>query len=452
MRLPRPVQEISRVFHESRYEVYLVGGTVRDRLLKKKTEKNDYDLATDAHPEEVMKLFRRVIPTGITHGTVTVLFNGCSFEVTTYREESTYLDHRHPDEVTYSTSILDDLKRRDFTINAMAVNGITGELIDAHGGMKDLKKRIIRAIGDPEERFGEDALRMLRGCRFASQLGFEIEEKTFHAAARSAHTITRVSAERVRDELHGIIGSPKPSVGLEYIRSIGLMDYIIPELLEGLGVEQKGNHRYDVYYHSIYSCDGAPQSSALLRWAALLHDIGKPAVRERDELGIYTFHRHEQVSSQMADRVLRRLCFSNQEREHILHLIHLHMFHYTPDWSDAAVRRFINQAGPDSIEDLFRLRAADQYGTFGAHLRRDGNDELRSRIEKIRSEQDALSLKDLCVNGKDLMDELSIAPGKEIGTVLNALLEAVLDDPKLNDRETLLEIGKKFYEEYLLGK
>jgi len=450
MHVPSPVKAVSKVFHAHGYEVYLVGGSVRDRLLKRKNGKEDYDLATSASPRQVQGMFSRVIPTGIDHGTVTVLFQGAQFEVTTFRTETTYSDRRRPDSVAYTGSLHEDLSRRDFTINALAVNGITGELTDTQGGMEDLKRRILRSIGDPRQRFQEDALRMLRGCRFSAQLEFTLEEETLEAMRELAHTIAWVSAERMRDELQAMLTSRLPSIGLEYMRSTGVMEHILPELLQGLGVEQKGDHRYDVYYHSVYTCDGAPREHPLLRWAALLHDIGKPACRQTDENGIYTFHRHEQVSAEMADCILRRLCFSNRDREKVVHLISKHMYHYTPQWSDAAVRRFLRQVGQEHLDDLFRLRMADQYGTFGRVLRRDLSSELRRRIESVLAQQDALTIRDLAVDGNDLMRELSLRPGKEIGVLLHVLLEAVLDDPQLNEPARLLEIARSYYREHLM--
>ncbi len=450
--VPSIVQSISRVFSEAGYEVYLVGGAVRDRLLRRKEGKQDYDLATNAHPKDVQSLFRRVIPTGIDHGTVTVFYRGVSFEVTTFRSDGTYLDHRRPDDVQFSNSIHEDLKRRDFTMNALALHGVTGQLVDDHGGRDDIKGRVIRAIGDPIHRFEEDALRMLRACRFASQLGFTLEEATLEGITRCAGLIAFVSPERIKDELDGLLSSAIPSTGLELMRTTGLMEQILPELLAGVDVEQKGNHRFDVYRHCLLSCDGAPREHLLLRWAALLHDIGKPESMGSDELGITTFHRHEQISSAQAEKLMRRFCFSNRDREYILHLIRNHMYHYTPEWSDAAVRRFIAQVGYDALEDLFILRRADQYGTFGSHTKHDSNRELRQRIDTIRGQQDALTIKDLAVNGKDLMEELHLKPGRVIGVLLEQLLESVLDDPAMNNRAQLLEVAKRYYEMHLTGE
>jgi len=449
MRLPSVVKEISRIFGKHGYELYLVGGTVRDRILKRNTDKLDFDLATNASPKDVMKMFRRVIPTGIDHGTVTVLFRRCSFEITTFRTESAYSDHRHPDDVAFASTIYEDISRRDFTINSLAVNAFTGELLDTQNGLADLKSKTIRCIGDAKTRFSEDALRMLRGCRFASQLQFQIEPDTFSAMQDQAKLIRSVSAERIKDELNGILSSDTPSAGLEYMRSGGLMEHIIPELLEGRGVSQEGNQRYDVYYHSIYSCDGAGRDNLNLRWAALLHDIGKPAAKAEDAFGNIIFHGHEKMSCDTAGTILSRLRFANRDKDRILRLISLHMFNYTDAWSDSAVRRFLAQAGYDLVEDLFKLRYADQYGTFGHHLRYDSLLNFKKRIEEVKQQHSALSVRDLAVDGNDLMKDLSLQPGKHIGILLNALLEAVLDDPELNQRETLLTIARSYYQEYL---
>lgn len=445
--VPSAVKQLSRIFHDKGHELYVVGGAVRDYLLGRK-QPGDCDLATSALPQEVMSMFSGVIPTGIDHGTVTLIYRKQHFEITTFRTEDGYDDHRRPDGVTFVGSIAEDLSRRDFTINAMAADAATGRITDLYGGRKDLKRRVIRAIGRPEDRFNEDALRMLRACRFASQLSFTIEEATLEAARTHAGLIMHVSHERIKDELLGILASEKPSEGLEYMRKTGLMEHVLPELLEGRGVTQKGMHRGDVYTHLIASCDGAPQDNPIVRCAALFHDIGKPRSMDEDELGIPTFYRHEQISEEMADSILRRLKFSNRDRERILHLIRHHMFHYTPEWTDAAVRRFLAKVGTDSLGDLFSLRLADHYGTTGTYPRKL-DDSFERHISKVLEAQHAFTVGDLAVSGNDIMEELGLGPGKHIGTILNALLETVLDDPDMNTRDRLLTVAREFYASYL---
>ena len=445
--IPSEVKQISRVFRSRGHELYVVGGAVRDYLLGRKPE-GDCDLATSARPDEVMAMFPGVIPTGIDHGTVTLVYHKQHYEITTFRTEQDYSDHRRPDSVAFIGSIDEDLSRRDFTINAMAADTETGCITDRFAGMKDLKRRIIRAIGNPADRFREDALRMLRACRFASQLSFTIEEETLNATREHAGLINHVSGERIREELIRMLASAVPSVGLEYMRKTQLMEHVLPELLEGVDIGQKGMHIGDVYTHSLASCDGAPAENRTVRFAALFHDIGKPRSLGEDELGIPTFYRHEGISAEMAESIMRRLKFPNRERERILHLIRQHMFHYTPDWSDAAVRRFIAKVGTDALEDLFSLRRADHYGTTGSYpLKHD--DSFERHIRRVLEADNVLTVSDLAVSGRDVMEELDLKPGKHIGTILNALLETVLDDPGMNTRAQLLTVAREFYASYL---
>lgn len=437
------MKDFASIFDAAGFSLYIVGGAVRDWVLR--IPNDDYDFTTDATPEEVIGLFRKVIPTGIKHGTVTVLFKNAKYEVTTFRTDGEYHDHRHPEQVQFVRNLEEDLKRRDFTINAMAANAFTGEIVDQHNGFGDLKKKTIRAIGNPIERFTEDALRILRACRFATKLDFSIEPETHAAMRQLASTLKLVSGERIRDELVKILSSKTPLTGLKLMQESDILAVILPELVEGQGIEQRGFHTHDVLTHNLLVCQAAADIDAPLavRIAALLHDIGKPRVRQENGDGIYTFHRHEFESERLAKRILERLKFSNDDRDQVLNLIRNHMFHYTPDWSDGAVRRFIARVGADSIENLFLLRLADQKAIAGAcdyeTLR-----ELDERIEKIRRDGDALSVKDLAVNGKELM-AAGIPAGPTMGTILNQLLETVMDDPKQNERERLELIALNLY-------
>lgn len=451
MRVPRVVREFASVFQAAGLQCHLVGGAVRDLLMGRPL--TDFDIATDAFPARVTALFRRVIPTGIRHGTVTVLFRGTRFEVTTFRTESVYSDGRRPDSVSFSPSILEDLSRRDFTMNALAWD-LSGETLrDPYGGRLDIAQRLIRAIGVPEERFREDGLRPLRACRFAAQLGFRVDEQTMAAIARTLDVVAGVSAERLRDEVEKILLSPVPSVGLELMRATGILGVVLPELAEGIGVSQGDLHCHDVFTHGLRACDAAPRSSLELRLAALLHDVGKPRARGEGPAGRPSFHGHESVSSSLASELLQRLRFPTATIRRVAHLVQHHMFNYDEQWSDAAVRRLIARVGEPAIDDLLVLRRADQIGMCpgNADVFPAGLAQLAQRIQAVRRGDGAFSLRDLAVNGAQVMQRLDLRPGPIVGTILAELLKAVLDDPAQNTEEKLLEIAEKLYRERVGG-
>ena len=436
------IKELSKCFASKGYSLYLVGGAVRDFLLKKKND--DYDFTTDALPEEIVALFPgKTIPTGIKHGTVTVLFKGESYEITTFRTEGSYTDSRHPDNVTFVRSLEEDLKRRDFTINAFAADTKDGHIIDLHDGYSDLKNGILRAIGDAKERFKEDALRMLRACRFAAKLNFTIEKSTFNAICDRASSIKKVSAERIKDELFSILSSSHPAKGIDLMRESKLLSYIIPELEWGIGCEQLGFHDKDVYTHILLTVQAAADASFPLsvRLAALFHDIAKPLCRAGNEEVGYTFYNHDTEGERLTREILLRLKCSNEEINHTALLVREHMFNYTPNWSDSAVRRFILRVGVNNIKDLFLLRLADMKAISG-RMDFTSLEELDSRIRVELEKQNALSVKDLLINGNDL---LSMGlKGPIIGETLNYLLDNVIEDPSLNERSKLIELAKKF--------
>lgn len=442
--IPPALRDFARVFQDAGRAAWLVGGAIRNMVLGKPV--NDWDVATDAPAEEVAKMFPRVVPTGIKHGTVTVFWKNLTIETTTFRVDGDYGDGRRPDTVAYTADILEDLKRRDFTMNSLAYNLVTGELLDPHGGRADLAAGLVRAIGDPLERFTEDGLRPLRAIRFASQLEYRIDEPTLAAIPPVLENFRRVSVERVRDELIKILLSPRPSYGLRLLEETGMLAEILPELAVCRGVEQKGFHRFDVLDHSLLACDGAPERLDL-RLAALLHDIGKPEARSVGEDGITTFYRHEAVSARDAERALRRLKFPNAVQGSVTHLIRHHMFAYDESWSDAAVRRFLARTGPENLEDLLALRSADAYGTTGEPPDPRGLEPLRRRVERLLSESRALAVRDLAVGGNELA-ALGIPRGPVMGRILAELLETVLDDPELNTRERLTEIASKIKGKY----
>ena len=452
------LKKFGKVFEERGFQAYLVGGAVRDLILKKPC--SDWDVATNATPEQIMSMFKFVVPTGIAHGTVTVHFHKTEIEVTTFRTESEYSDGRHPDKIAYASTIEEDLSRRDFTMNAIAVNLRNGKICDPFGGRKDIRKKVIRTVGIPNERFMEDGLRPIRALRFASQLNFSIEKDTFSEIFKPdvQKKITSISIERFRDEFLKMLKSEKPSVGLKLMEETGILKLFIPEFEVCRGCIQgdgRGFHDFDVMDHLIYACDGAPKNNYKVRLAALFHDIGKPSCKrviENEKDGqLFTFYNHDNEGAKITEKILRRLKFSNEEIADVSHLVKNHMFHYESSWSDAAVRRFIVRVGLKYMDDLFDLRVADVFGMHNnqVNLRNSTTSEnileLKERIEKITEKQNALSLKDLCVNGKDLMD-IGIPSGKKMGVVLNELFEAVLEDPEMNNREKLLKLAESYKE------
>ncbi|MDX9809188.1 MAG: HD domain-containing protein [Sphaerochaetaceae bacterium] len=435
------IRAFARRFFEQGFQLYIVGGAVRDFLLGRKI--TDYDFATDAVPEQVIDMFSTVIPTGMKHGTVTVRFHGESYEVTTFRIEGDYHDRRHPESVTFIRSLEQDLSRRDFTVNALAADAADGTIIDLHEGLQDLQKGLIRAIGDPVQRFEEDALRIVRACRFACQLHFSVDSATLSAMSALADSLSHISGERLKIELFKMLEADRPSIGLELMKSCRAVEILFPELHHCIGVEQKGMHRHDVWYHSIYACDAAPIHKPLVRLAALLHDIGKPVVVQHHENERPTFYHHDSVSVAIARSILTRLKCSNDERDTVLNLVANHMFHYDGQWSDGAVRRFVGRVTVDALEDLFDLRLADQIATTGSR-NSAAILEFKERIRLVLESGNALTVKDLEVNGNDLA-RLGIPKGPAMGTVLQELLETVLDDPKQNTKERLSEIAVQFY-------
>ncbi|WP_438027576.1 CCA tRNA nucleotidyltransferase [Sorangium sp. So ce233] len=441
--VPEDVLGICRRLRERGKRGWIVGGCVRD-LLRGEPAK-DWDVATDARPDEVVAAFRKVIPTGIQHGTVTVLVRGVPYEVTTLRGDGTYTDGRRPDRVEFVDDITADLARRDFTMNAIALDPVDGHLIDPFGGRKDLDANVIRAVGDPNERFAEDGLRVLRAARFAATLEGSIEPETERAmgTARSHQTFRCVSAERVRDEWLKAMRARRPSVAFEIMRRTELLAITCPEMIESVGCEQNRWHAFDVWGHAM-ACLDACKPEPILRVAALMHDIGKPRTRAfSDKTRDYTFYEHERVGAEMAEPILARLRFSNDERARIVALIRHHLICYDETWTDAAVRRWLRRVTPGLAPDLYEIGVADALGKG-----RDASEDiasigrLRARVEAMLAAGAALSAKDLAVNGSVLMKELGIPPSKLVGEILERLVELVTEEPEANTPERLLEAAR----------
>ena len=444
------LKEFYSHFEKAGFKAYLVGGAVRDIFLHK--EPHDFDVATNATPQDVTRLFRTVIPTGFEHGTVTVHFKGLEIEVTTFRTESGYSDGRHPDSINYAATIEEYLARRDFTINAIAADLKNGQIVDPFYGRKDIKKKIIRTVGAAHERFMEDGLRPVRCIRFASKLGFSIEKYTYSEIFNEEilKKVASISVERFRDEFEKMLSSDKPSVALKLLEETGITAIFIPELLEGRGCIQsdyRGFHDFDVLDHLYYACDGAPADKINVRLAALFHDIGKPAAKKilNDTI---TFYNHERIGADLTETILNRLKFPNAVINNVCHLIREHMFNYEPNWTVAAVRRFIIRVGRENLDDLYDLRIADIYGMHNQKVDFRFSEpiarliELKDRISDELEKNNALSLKELAINGNDLI-AAGFEKGKQLDYILNQLLDCVIEDPKMNNKEKLLEVALK---------
>jgi tRNA nucleotidyltransferase (CCA-adding enzyme) len=441
--VPKDVFLLCDRLRERGKRAWIVGGCVRDMLLGRGGA-NDWDICTDALPKELLSIFPRAIPTGIEHGTVTVVANKRHYEVTTLRGESAYSDGRHPDAVHFVNDITADLARRDFTVNAIAVDLADGKVIDPFDGRKDLAARTLRAVGNPVERFSEDGLRVLRAARFVATLEMTLDPATEEAISPTLPTFRRVSQERVRDEWVKTMKAKKPSRAFDVMQRTGILGVTCPELVEGVGMAQNKWHAYDVWRHGM-ECMDACAGDPILRIAALLHDVGKPRSRAwSDKTSDWTFYEHERIGAEIAEPICARLRFSNDEKARIVDLVRFHLFHYSSEWTDRAVRSWMKRVGTDRIEDLYRLNEADVRGKG-----RDCTEDLaalaglKAHVAKVIAEGAALHVRDLKVNGRDLMSELGMKPGPMLGKVLDALLESVLADPKTNDREVLLAAARE---------
>ncbi len=440
--IPESVSRVTRTLKGGGFEAYLVGGCVRDLFMGRKPK--DWDLTTNATPEQIIPLFPKTFYEN-KFGTVAIVDEFVSdetlkvIEVTPYRLEGAYSDHRRPDEVVFSQNLEDDLKRRDFTINAIAYDPETGEIIDLFGGVLDLAQNTIKTVGIPKDRFTEDGLRMLRAVRFHVELGFAIDPETEKAIFENSHILQHISKERIKDEFIKIIMSPAPMLGLQILHKLGILQYVVPELIESVGVEQNKAHSYDVWTHLLKTLQHSADKEYPLhvRLAALLHDIAKPATRRWDkEAKQWTFYGHEVVGSRVTRKILENLKFSRETIDNVVSLVRWHMFFSdTETITHSAVRRLIANVGKDKIWDLVNVRLCDRIGTGRPKEKPYRLRKYQSMIEEVMA--DPISVGMLKIDGQGIMNLLSIPPGPKIGQILNALLEEVLDKPDLNIEEYL---------------
>lgn len=439
LEVPRDVEKVVDRLLDANHDAYVVGGSVRDAL--RGVDPHDWDVTTDATPEQIQKVFPRSLYNN-RFGTVVVRSGEHEVEVTTYRVEAEYSDHRRPDAVAFTASLREDLARRDFTMNAMAWrpprDGHAGELVDPFEGGKDLERRVLRAVGEADERFREDALRMLRAVRFATTLGLRIEPKTAEAVKRNASLTATLSGERIQQEMVKMLSVPKPSVALQLLSDLGILAAICPELEECKGTPQDKAVAENVFEHLLATVDATPQNDLGLRLAGLFHDIGKP-----ETFADGHFHQHEYVGEAKARAILRRWKFDKETVNEVAHLIRHHMFWYQTEWTGSAVRRFMNKVGIENIPALFALRRADNIGSGARSPRMYALEALWQRVQEEIQAANAFSLRDLKIDGNDLITELHLAPGPRFKKILDALFERVLDDPKLNERETLLRMARE---------
>ncbi len=442
IRLPEKVRHIIGRLAGAGHEAYAVGGCVRDSILGR--EPGDWDITTSATPEEVKGLFPRTVDTGIRHGTVTVLCGREGFEVTTYRIDGEYEDMRHPGDVTFTRSLLEDLRRRDFTINAMAYSE-AGGLVDEFDGMGDLEKGIVRCVGDPAERFSEDALRMMRAVRFGAQLGFSIESGTRDAICRLSGNLSRISAERIRDELVKLLVSGHPDE-MRTVYETGMSRVFLPEFDDMMDTPQNNKHHcYNVGEHTLVALCHI-RADRVLRLAMLLHDVGKPRCKSRDEEGIYHFYGHPEVGARMAGEILRRLKFDNETIRRVTPLIVWH--DDRPPLEEREVRHAIHRIGMEQFPALFEVKRADALAknTYKREEKMAYIDAYEEMYRDIRSKRQCLCVSDLAINGRDLM-RMGIPQGKEIGETLERLLSHVLDCPQDNDADTLRQLALRWRQE-----
>lgn len=442
-KMDQTVNEIIKIIEKNNEEAYIVGGCIRDIIMDKKPK--DWDIATSALPNQVVNFFERTefktIDLSKKHGTIVLFKDGKAYEVTTFRVEEEYTNHRHPDEVKFVKKLGNDLQRRDFTMNALAYSESKG-LVDLFNGVTDIKNKIIRCVGNPIKRFNEDALRILRGVRFSSQLDFEIENRTFEAMKKKIDLIEFISMERIQNEFNKIILSDQPSKGLLQLKTIGGLERIIPELKKTYNFNQcNPNHHLDVFKHSLEVLEHTPKELSL-RLAAIFHDVGKPDTFFKDDSGIGHFYDHEKKSLEMAEDILKRMKYSNEIIKKTLIIIDEHMTVYSDEFSDKAVKRLMKRIEPMSMNQLVAFQIADIKATANPEKFKHVI-ALKNRVEGIKNRKEPLSITDLAIDGNDLMS-LGIPEGKKIGNILNYLFEKILEKPELNNRSKLMKLAKEY--------
>lgn len=468
--VPTPVIDTVQALEDAGFKAYIVGGSLRDLILGR--EPKDWDITTDAKPEMIQQVFPDSVYEN-TFGTVGVKvprflnatpaeYEHDIIEVTTFRTETDYTDGRHPDTVQFVSSVEEDLARRDFTVNAMAglvklaSNGVEIEIIDPFGGQSDINKKVIRAVGDPEKRFAEDGLRLMRAVRLISELSdpkqelldWTIETSTLDALRKLAATLSRVAFERIRDEFSRIVLSAHPSQGVALLQEVGLLQHIIPELVEGVGVTQNLHHIYTVWEHNLRALATCPSDKLAVRLATLLHDVGKPRTK-RGEGYHSTFYNHDHVGARMTRKILERLRYPNKIIDHASMLVDNHLFYYNVgEVTEASVRRLIKRVGLENMDDLMAVRIGDRLGSGVPKAKPYKLRHLEYMIDKVS--QDATSVKMLQINGSQLMTELGLAPGPKIGAILDCLLAEVIDDPSRNTREFLLDRARQLMDNDLV--
>ena len=435
-RVPRPVQAILETLRADGRAAYVVGGSLRDILLGRAPA--DWDLATDARPEQIQALFPGALYQN-SFGTVAVQRDGVFYEITTFRRDHDYADFRRPQRVEFGTTIEEDLARRDFTVNALAWGGLPGasdSLLDPFGGQSDLERRRLQTVGRADDRFGEDALRMIRAVRLAAQLEFTVGAPTLAAISRHAELVGHLSGERIAAELQKLLRADAPSIGLRLMEATGLLRQVSAELADQRGLAQAKVAGEDLWDHTVRTVDAAPRTEPIVRLAALVHDIGKPATAADGH-----FIGHDSVGGDLASAFLERLHFPRQVVERIDVLVRNHMFSYESNWTDTAVRRLIGRIGEPALAELLALRAADNVGS-GLPADAGGLDELRARIDEQVRAKAVLDRSGLLIDGDDLINELGAVPGPILGSILDRLVEVVLEDPARNDRPSLLLLAQ----------
>lgn len=444
-KIPKEVLRVIKELQKKQFEAFVVGGCVRDLLVKK--EPKDWDITTNATPEQIQTIFPDSFYENDfgTVGVKVIPFMNFGkenrehdvIEVTTYRIETTYSDRRRPDEVQFAKSLEEDLSRRDFTMNALALSVENEEIkiVDLFEGKNDINKKEIKAVGNADERFNEDALRMIRAIRFASELNFQIEKNTFQAIQKNCQLITFVSQERIKDEFSKIILSEKPAYGVEILQKTGLLKFIIPELESGISVKQNHHHIYSVWQHNLNSLEFCPSKKLEVRLASLFHDIGKVKAK-RIINGKATFYNHEYISAKMTEKILRRFHFPNKVVEKTVLLVKNHMFYYNVDEvTETAIRRIIKKVGLENMKDLIDLRIADRLGSGTPKAKPYKLRHFEYLVEKVST--DPVSVKMLKIDGNIMIKDLGFKPGPKIGAILNILLAEVIEDPQKNNLEHL---------------